>query len=90
MFRDLIATTAFISFTLFAAPSMGLSDNQPGQPDLENQAIELARDGEIRKIESRSSSSMRAEYSDSNESIDCFYEANKVHPDCSGAKPGPR
>lgn len=29
-------------------------------------------------------------YSESIESVDCFYDANMSHPDCSGAKSGQR
>jgi hypothetical protein len=90
MFRNLVVTTTLMSFTLFAAPSMSSSDNQPSQPDLENQVIGVARDGNIRKAESHALSSKRAEYSESNESVDCFYDANKFHSDCSGAKSGKR
>jgi len=90
MFRNLAVTTAFISFTLFAAPSMSSPDKQPSQADQENQTIEVVRDGANRKVESRTLSSKRAEYSESNESVDCFYDDNKAHPDCSGGKSGQR
>jgi hypothetical protein len=90
MFRNLVVTTALISFTLFAAPSMSSSDSQPSQTDLENQTIEVVRDGANRKVESRTLSSKRAEYSESNESVDCFYEDNKAHQDCSRDKSGQR
>jgi hypothetical protein len=90
MFRNLVVTTAFISFTLFAAPSMSSSDSQPSQTDLEKQAIEMARDGANSKVESRTLSSKRAEYLETNESVDCFYDDNKAHQDCSGDKSGQR
>lgn len=90
MFRDLVVTTALISFTLYAAPSMSSPGSQPSQTDLEKRAIEMASDGAISKVESRTLSSKRAEYSESNESVDCFYEDNKAHQDCSGDKSGQR
>jgi hypothetical protein len=93
MYRNILITTTFMSFALFATPSMSSADNQPSKPDPENQTIEVARDGDAKKVDTQILSSKRSQYEvgDENEvgdeSVDCFYEANKTNPDCSSAKP---
>ena len=86
MFRNVLVATALMSFTLFATPSMGLTDNQSIQP--EGQTVEVASDGQARKGEPRSIASKRARITESAESVDCFYDANSANPDCAVAKPG--
>ena len=87
MFRHILITTALMSFTLFATPSMGLTDDQSIQSGLEGQTAEVARDGQARKGEPQSIASKRAQITESAESMDCFYAANSAHADCAVAKP---
>jgi len=87
MYRNILITTACMSFTLFAAPSMSSADNQPIQSGLEEQAVEVARDGEAKKVETRTLASKRVQSEETAESVDCFYDANKANPDCGSAKP---
>ena len=89
MYRNILITTAFMSLSLFAAPSMSSADNQPNKPDLDNQTIEVARDGDAKKVDTQILSSKKAQYEASGEGVDCFYEANKSSPDCGGAEPNP-
>lgn len=90
MYRNILITTAYMSFTLFATPSMSSADYQPIKSDLEEQTIEVASDSQVKKAETRMLTSKRAESTESDESVDCFYDANKANPDCGGAKPGQR
>lgn len=90
MYRNILITTTFMSFTLFAAPSMCSADNQPSKPDLENQTVEVARDSDAKKIDTQVLTSKKVQYETSGESVDCFYEANKASSDCSNAKPDQR
>jgi len=87
MYRNILITTACLSLALFAAPSMSAADNQPGQPDIENQIVEVARDGDAKKIDAQILFSKKSQYEGTGESVDCFFEANKTSPDCSSATP---
>jgi len=92
MYRHILIATAFMSCTLFATPSMSSADNQPNKPDLENQTIEVARDADAKKVDSKILSSKLSQYTQSEDNgagVDCFYEANKANPDCSN-KPDQR
>jgi hypothetical protein len=90
MYRNILITTTFMSFTLFATPSMSSAESQPVQADVESQSVEVARDAGAKKIDSQILTSKKAQYEATGESVDCFYEANKANPDCSGAKPDQR
>jgi len=87
MYHNILITTAYMSFTLFAAPSMSSADNQPIKSDLEEQTVEVASDSQTKKVETRTLTSKRAESTELGESVDCFYDANKSNPDCGSAKP---
>ena len=88
MFRHILVTTTLMSFTMFATPSMGLTDSQSIQSGPEGQTVEVARDGQARKGEPRSIASKRAQITESAESVDCFYDANSANSDCVVARPG--
>ena len=85
MFRNILITAVLSSFTLFATPSMGLTDSQSIQSGLEGQTVELASDSRSR---TRDIASKRAKATESYESVDCFYDANSANPDCAVARPG--
>ena len=87
MFRHILITTALMSFTLFATPSMGLADNSPIQSGQEEQTVELVSDSRAR---TQAIANKRAQATESTESVDCFYDANSASPDCAVSKPGQR
>ena len=87
MFRHIFITAALLSFTLLATPSMGLTDNLPIQSGQDEQAVELASDSRAR---TQAIANKRAQATESYESVDCFYDANSVSPDCAVSRPDQR
>lgn len=91
MLHKLIVTTITVLFALFAAPSMSATASQPNQTDLEDQAIEYARAGSDSRSEFLAITGKQAPVAEADEeSVDCFYEYNSNHPDCSGTRPDRR
>lgn len=88
MYRNILITTACLSLTLFATPSMSSADNLSGQPDLDNQTIEVVREAVAGKVVNRTITSKKTEYSEYG-GTDCYYsEENKSSPDCRDEKSG--
>lgn len=90
MYRHILITAVSMTFTLFAAPSMSAIDSLPAQSVLEEPDVEVALDGQTKKIGARALASQRIQASEPAENVDCFYEANKANADCEDSKSSQR
>jgi hypothetical protein len=87
MYRNIFIAAAYLLSMLFASASMGATASQPNQPVLEDQAIEYARDDSGRKSQPLRITGKQAQAAEAGESVDCYYQFNRSHPDCSSTKP---
>lgn len=86
MYQNALTTAAFVVFALFATPSMSSADNQPIPSVLEGQTIEVARDGEVKQVQTRKITGKRPQTAETAEGVDCFYDSNKFNLECSDSK----
>lgn len=86
MIHFTVISAVLISCALFSAPSLSMAATPAAPPVLQNQDVEAAIEGETKKIGIQQATRNKTKASESMESVDCFYEANKFHADCPDKK----
>ena len=80
-----------ISCLLLLASNLALAATAPAPTAIPDTNVEAAVEGTAKKIGIMEATRSKAKSkSESTESVDCFYEANKYHPDCRNIRAGTR
>ena len=86
MYNYTAVTVVLLSCALFSAPSLSTAASPLTIPVLDNQNVEAAVEGQARRSGILEATRSKTRTSESTESVDCFYEANKAHTDCRDAR----
>ena len=86
MYIKRVVSAVFVSCALFAVPALSSAASPASIPILEDQSVEAAIEGEVKRMGIKESTRRMTKTSESGESVDCFYEANKFHSECRDGK----
>lgn len=86
MLRNNLLKIALITCSLLFVPSLIMAASAPSPTALQDPNVEAAVEGTAKKIGVIESTRSKTKASESAESVDCFYEANKYHADCRNTR----
>lgn len=86
MYIKTVINAVFVSGALLAVPALSSAASPASVPVLEEQTVEAAIEGEVKRMGIKESTRRMTKTSESGESVDCFYEANKYRSECRDGK----
>lgn len=89
MYRYLSFRVGLISCLLLLVSNLALAASAPAPTAIQDPNVEATVEGATKKIGILEANRSKSK-SESTESIDCFYEANKYHADCRNTRAGTR
>lgn len=89
MYRYHSFRVGLISCLLLLASNLALAASAPAPTAIQDPNVEATVEGTAKKIGILEANRSKAK-SESAETVDCFYEANKYHADCRNTRAGTR
>jgi len=86
MYIKTVINAVLVSCALLTVPALSSAASPASVPVLEEQTVEAAIEGEVKRMGIKESTRRITKTSESGESVDCFYEANKFHSECRDGK----
>lgn len=86
MLRNNLLKIGLITCSLMFMPSLIMAASVPSPTALQDPNIEAAVEGTAKKIGINEATRSKTKATESAESVDCFYEANKYHADCRNTR----
>lgn len=86
MSRNNLLKIGLISCSLMLMPGLIMAASAPSATALQDPNVEAAVEGTAKKIGIIEATRSKTKATESTESVDCFYEANKYHADCRNTR----